>query len=158
MSTKRKILVWVLGLLLLAAVVIAWVLRGDHANLSLDEGSGADPTLQDPNPERIPTVKIAKPVGWAENEVPRSADGLAVTRFAEGLEHPRTIFTMPNGDVLVSLTRAPTKPAGGITEWVTNLFMSRAGAAGDSPNKLVLLRDTDGEFAKQAGAAARYRW
>lgn len=146
MSTKRKILVWVFGLILVLVLVFYWLLRGDTADLALQDVSGSDPVLEEPNAESIPTINIAKPIGWAANEVPAAAEGLAVTRFAEGLDHPRVIYTLPNGDVLVTLTRAPaTGDGGGITAWIANLLMSRAGATGESPNKLVLLRDKDGD-------------
>ncbi len=146
MSTKRKILVWVIGLFLVLALAISWIIRGNHAGLTLEQGTGSDPVLLQPKPEDIPTVQIAKPVGWPANEVPRAAEGLAVSRFADGLEHPRTIYTMPNGDVLVALTRAPaSNMGGGVIAWIADKLMTRAGATGVSPNKLVLLRDTDGD-------------
>lgn len=146
MSTKRKILAWVVGLIFLLALIIFWLSRGDTADLAVIEVSGNDPVLEEPNAEAIPTINIAKPVGWAADEVPVAAEGLAVTRFAEGLEHPRVIYTLPNGDVLVTLTRAPASgDGGGITAWIADFLMSRAGAKGDSPNQLVLLRDQDGD-------------
>lgn len=146
MSTKRKILAWAAGLILLLLIVIYFLTRGDTADLALQDVTGTDPTLEEPNAEAIPTINIAKPVGWASGQLPAAAQGLAVNRFAEGLDHPRVIHTLPNGDVLVTLTRGPaTGDGGGITAWIANLLMSRAGAAGESPNKLVLLRDKDGD-------------
>ncbi len=146
MSTKQKILAWVLVLILLVIFAAAWVVQGDRATLDVAAVTGTDPVLEEPKAEAIPTVNIAEPVGWAADEVPAAAQGLAVTRFAEGLDHPRVMYTMPNGDVLVTLTRGPSSgDGGGITAWIANLLMSRAGATGPSPNKLVLLRDTDGD-------------
>ena len=146
MSTKRKILAWAVGLILVIILALFWLSRGDTADLAVVDVSGTDPVLEEPNAESIPTINIAKPVGWAADEVPTPADGLAVTRFAEGLEHPRVIYTLPNGDVLVTLTRAPAAgEGGGITAWIADFLMSRAGAKGDSPNQLVLLRDQDGD-------------
>lgn len=145
MSTKRKILAWVVGLIVLIALVVFWLTRGDKADLSVMDVSGDDPVLEEPKAESIPTINIAKPVGWAADAVPVAAEGLAVNRFAEGLEHPRVIHTLPNGDVLVTLTRGPASgDGGGITAWIAKMLMSRAGAAGESPNKLILLRDKDG--------------
>ncbi|TNE49566.1 MAG: sorbosone dehydrogenase family protein, partial [Sphingomonadales bacterium] len=105
-----------------------------------------EPTLEEANSEMFPTVRIAKPVGWAEGEAPQAAEGLAVGRFASGLDHPRVLYTLPNGDVLVTLTRAPKSDGdGGITAWIADLLMTRAGATGDSANQIVLLRDADGD-------------
>ena len=147
MSTWKKILIAVLVILLIAAAVIWWIVRGDPAQLSLEETTGTEPVLVEPDAQIVPTVDVARPIGWAEGETPVAGEGLQVSRFAEGLEHPRVIYTMPNGDVLVTLTNAPERPlAGG---WLTNLvagfLFSRAGAAVPSPNQLVLLRDTDGD-------------
>lgn len=146
MSTKRKILAWVVGLVALILLIFFWLSRGDKADLSVAEVSGDDPVLEEPNPESIPTIKIAKPVGWPDGAAPVAAEGLAVKRFAEGLEHPRVIHTLPNGDVLVTLTRAPKNSEGsGIEGWIAKWLMTRAGAGGESPNQLVLLRDKDGD-------------
>ena len=106
MSTKRKILAWVIGLIALIVLVFYWLSRGDTADLSVAEVSGDDPVLEEPNAESIPTINIAKPVGWPADAAPVTAEGLTVKRFAEGLDHPRVIHTLPNGDVLVTLTRA----------------------------------------------------
>ena len=145
MSTKRKVLIWILAIVVLLAAVIFWLTRGDTAGLSVDEVTGGDPVLEEPNSEAFPTVNIAEPIGWSEGELPTAAEGLTVTRFAEGLDHPRVIHTLPNGDVLVTLTRAPKSEGGGITAWVADWLMSRAGAKGDSANTLILLRDTDSD-------------
>lgn len=146
MSTRRKTLAWALGLLVLLIVIIFLVTRGDTADLTVAQVSGTDPVLAEPEAETIPTVNIAEPIGWAAGEKPVAAEGLAVTRFAEDLDHPRVIHTLPNGDVLVTLTRAPASgDGGGFTAWITDLLMSRAGATGESANQLVLLRDNDGD-------------
>ena len=147
MRTRTKVLIGVVIVILVIAAAIFYVTRGDRADLSVDEVAGTDPTLQEPDPETIPTVKIAEPVGWGANEVPVAAEGLTVGRFAEGLDHPRVIYTLPNGDVLVTLTRAPASEGGGfsITNFIAGLLFEQAGAAGVSPDELVLLRDADGD-------------
>lgn len=146
MSTKRKILLWAIAIIIVLAVVIYWLSRGDTADLSVEDVSGDDPTLQEPQAEAIPTINIAEPVGWAKGEMPSPAEGLEVRRFAEGLDHPRVIYALPNGDVLVTLTRAPaSQEGGGITGWIADILLTRAGAKGESPNQLVLLRDSDGD-------------
>ena len=146
MTILRKLLVALAVLLVLLAAFAFWVYRGDSADLSVEDVTGTDPTLSEAKAQMFPTVRIAKPIGWQDGELPQAADGLAVMRFAEGLEHPRVIHTLPNGDVLVTLTRAPkSEGGGGITGWIADKLMSRAGAKGDSPNQLVLLRDADGD-------------
>ncbi|MXO54758.1 sorbosone dehydrogenase family protein [Erythrobacter pelagi] len=148
MKTRTKILIGLLVVVLAIAVAVFVVTRGDTADLTVDEVAGTDPTLQEPDAETIPTVKIAEPVGWAADEVPTAAEGLTVMRFAEGLDHPRVIHTLPNGDVLVTLTRAPASEGDGgfsITNFIAGLLFEKAGAAGPSPDELVLLRDADGD-------------
>jgi glucose/arabinose dehydrogenase len=117
---------------------------GDSAQLPLSAGFGPDPQLPPPNVTLLPTVNIAPAVGWHAGEQPTPAPGLAVTAFARGLDHPRNVYVLPNGDVLVAETNAPPKPddnpglRGVITRWI----MNRAGAGPTSANRLVLLRDT----------------
>jgi glucose/arabinose dehydrogenase len=76
-----------------------------------------------------------------------AADGLAVERFADGLDHPRWLYVLPNGDLLVAETNAPPRPqdAKGLKGWIMRLVMKRTGAATPSANRITLLRDTDGD-------------
>lgn len=85
---------------------------GGVAKLPFDAGVGPDPQLPAPHPELIPTVKVAKAVGWTADARPVAAPGLVVTRFAAGLDHPRWLHVLPNGDVLVAETNAPPRPKG----------------------------------------------
>ncbi len=151
MAIIRKIAITI-GIILVIAVGAFWFLsRGDTAELSVDEVAGTDPVLREANPESFPTVKIAEPVGWAAGEKPDAAAGLEVVRFAEGLEHPRILYALPNGDVLATLTRSPAKQdkGGGVMDavrgWIEGILFAKAGSAGDSPNRIVLLRDADGD-------------
>lgn len=145
-ETLRKVLV-VLGLIL--AVLIGagiWVLHGNPTDRPLSATTGPDPQLVDPEPERIPTVGVARPIGWAPGEAPVAATGLVVNRFAEALDHPRVMLTLPNGDVLVSETNRPaTGQPAGLTGAVMNWLFDQAGAGGTSPDALVLLRDANGD-------------
>jgi glucose/arabinose dehydrogenase len=146
MSIGRKILAAFLVLILVGLGVAAYLMTPDKAQVPLAAVTGGDPRLVEPRAESFPTVGIAEPVGWAANAVPRAAQGLAVTRFADKLDHPRTMLVLPNGDVLVSLTnRPPSKGPGGIEGFVMNLLFSRAGADAPTPNKIALLRDADGD-------------
>ena len=145
MTLLRNIGIALLVILVAAAIAIALLLRGSKAELTVDEVSGTDPTLVEPDNEWFPTIKIAEPVGWAQDEAPPAAKGLEVIRFAEGLDHPRVLYRLPNGDVLVTLTNSPPRDVGGIQGLVIKYLMGEAGAGVRSPNKLVLLRDTDGD-------------
>ena len=112
-------------------------------------GFGAAPALPAPQPQAVPTVKIARAVGWPQGQTPVPAAGLAVNAFATGLDHPRWLHVLPNGDVLVAESQAPAKPKdkkGGLRGWVEGLVMSRAGS-GDTPSadRISLLRDADGD-------------
>jgi glucose/arabinose dehydrogenase len=150
MAIIRKIAI-ALGIIIILAGGAFWFLsRGDTADLSVEEVAGIEPVLQEASPESFPTVQIAEPVGWAPGELPVPAEGLEVVRFAEGLDHPRVLYTLPNGDVLVTLTRAPAKEGGNdgimgtIRGWIEGFLFAKAGSAGESANQIVLLRDADG--------------
>ncbi len=151
MAIFRKIAIALVVILVLAAGGFWFLSRGDTADLSVEEVAGTDPVLQEGDPQSFPTVQIAEPVGWQKGEAPTPAEGLEVVRFAEGLDHPRILYALPNGDVLVTLTRAPKSEGGGgggimatIEGWVAAMLFEKAGAAGESPNQIVLLRDEDG--------------
>lgn len=146
MSTKRKLLVALAVFVLVFGGFVFWAIRGVPAQHTLDELSGKDPVLAEPEEEKIPSVAIARPVGWAAGETPVAAKGLTVARFAEGLSHPRVLLTLPNGDVVVAEADAPKGAmGGGLTALIGNWLMQRAGAHVDSPDRLVLLRDADGD-------------
>jgi glucose/arabinose dehydrogenase len=110
-------------------------------------GYGPHPTLPPPDPQTIPTFKVAKAVGWAQGATPTAAAGFAVKAFAKGLEHPRWLYVLPNGDVLVAETNAPPKPDDktGPHAWYAQPFLKDSGVNGKSPNKILLLRDKDGD-------------
>ncbi|HEY8579994.1 MAG TPA: sorbosone dehydrogenase family protein [Beijerinckiaceae bacterium] len=111
-------------------------------------GYGYDPQLPAPSSSWIPTVKVAKAVGWTDGAAPKPASGFEVKAFAGGFDHPRWIYALPNGDVLVAESNAPPKPegaSGGVRGWFQNLFMKRAGARTPSANRISLLRDADGD-------------
>lgn len=150
MSTKRKLLVALAVFLVVIGGFTYWLYRGNPAQHTLDELSGKDPLLVEPEVESFPSVRIAKPVGWAAGEAPQAAKGLQVARFAEGLEHPRTMLTLPNGDVIVALTNSPPRAGGGIEGLVARFLFRNAGAGVASPDELVLLRDADGDGKAEA--------
>ena len=120
---------------------------GDTATLLPSAGMGATPTLPQPKSSLIPTVKIAPATGWPEGAMPVAMAGLAVTALATDLDHPRWVYVLPNGDVLVAESNSPPKPEDGkgIKGWVMKKVMSRAGAGVPSANRITLLRDADGD-------------
>lgn len=120
---------------------------GEVATLSQNAGVGPYPTLPPPHPTLIPTVHIAPARGWPAGATPVAAAGLEVNAYAAGLDHPRWLYVLPNGDVLVAETNAPLKPEDGkgIKGWIMRLVMKRAGAATPSADRITLLRDTDGD-------------
>ena len=120
---------------------------GEIATLPETAGIGPRPTLPPPNQTLIPTVHIAPAKGWPAGATPLAAAGLAVNAYASGLDHPRWIYVLPNGDVLVAESNGPPRPddAGGIKGRVMKLMRKRAGAGVPSANRITLLRDADGD-------------
>lgn len=120
---------------------------GEEAKLPASAGYGPHPTLIAPNPTLIPTVNFAKVVGWPKDGKPVAPAGLAVNAFASALDHPRWVYVLPNGDVLVAETTSPVHPDDqkGLRGFVGKLIMGMAGAEGPSANRIVLLRDANGD-------------
>lgn len=118
---------------------------GESSSLQVSDGTGPSPKLPEPNKTLIPTVNIAPAIGWPAGAKPTAAVGTQVAAFAENLDHPRWLYVLPNGDVLVAETNAPPKPddGKGIRGWVMKKVMGRAGAGVPSPNRITLLRDAD---------------
>ncbi|MBC7492121.1 MAG: PQQ-dependent sugar dehydrogenase, partial [Novosphingobium sp.] len=123
-----------------------WLLTGQSAQYTEAQVTGLKPKLAYPDAQTIPTIRVADPIGWKAGEAPQAAQGLTVTRFAEGLNHPRTLTVLPNGDVLAAETNSPNAHGGsGISGMIERWLMNKAGAGGASPNVIVLLRDANGD-------------
>ena len=116
--------------LIFGALMLGIAGCGDVATLPAEAGFGPQPVLPAPNPTLLPTVKIAPAKGWPAGVTPAAAPGLAVNAYATGLDHPRWLYVLPNGDVLVAESNAPPKPEDGkgIKGWIMKLVMKRAGA------------------------------
>jgi glucose/arabinose dehydrogenase len=134
-------------LLLPLALALGLAACGERASLPVEAGIGPEPVLPPPKETLLPTVNIAPATGWPDGAMPSAAEGLTVAAFADGLDHPRWLYVLPNGDVLVAETNAPERPedAEGIKGWVTSLMMQRAGAGRPSADRITLLRDADGD-------------
>jgi glucose/arabinose dehydrogenase len=135
-----KTLAAALSILLLAAC-------GETSRIPEAAQTGPNPELPAPQSSLIPTVNIAPAKGWPEGATPKAAPGFAVAAYAAGLDHPRWVYVLPNGDVLVAETAAPPKPEDGkgVKGWVMKKLMKRAGSAVPSANRITLLRDADGD-------------
>ena len=139
------------GRVIAAALIVAALGGCESADFGFDESVGPDPRLPAPEHNLVPTVDIAPAEGWTDGATPKAATGLAVNAFATGLDHPRWLHVLPNGDVLVAETNAPPKEKrGGLKAWVMGLVMARAGAAVPSADRITVLRDGDGDgFAER---------
>ena len=119
----------------------------ESALLPISAGTGPTPELPKPVKKLIPTTNVAKAIGWTAGQTPAVAEGMVVSRFAEGLDHPRWLYVLPNGDVLVAETNGPKRPDDekGIKAFFKRRFLKKAGGATPSANRITLLRDADGD-------------
>lgn len=131
-------------LLAASTALVALAASAAHAQTMLP-GFGPNPQLPAPEQDVLPTVNIATVDRWGPDELPRVADGFTVTRYADGLDHPRWLYVLPNGDVLVAESNKPPKPATGIKSFVMKQVQKFAGAGTESADRITLLRDADGD-------------
>jgi glucose/arabinose dehydrogenase len=125
------------------------------AKLAEHQATGPAPTLVPPDRALVPTINVVTAVGWPGGATPETADGLTVTAFARGLEHPRWIAVLPNGDVLVAETNAPPRPRdrSGLRGWLFGRAQKKAGGAVPSADRITLLRDADGDGVAEVRSA-----
>ncbi len=130
-------------------VLLAVVLSacGEVARLPFSAGTGVNPQLPEPANTVVPTVNIAPAKPWPQGTKPVAVQGLRVEPFASGLDHPRWVIVLPNGDVLVAESAAPERPAEGkgLKGWLMTLLMKKAGSVTPSADRITLLRDADGD-------------
>ena len=139
-----------LALTLVAVATAAHAMPGETGVgpvASPPETVGPTPTIKPVDKHLIPTVQVAKAIGWKPGAKPMAAPGIAINAFASGLNHPRWLYVLPNGDVLVAETNAPPKPddSKGLKGKVMGAVQKKAGAAAPTANRIVLLRDADGD-------------
>ena len=120
---------------------------GGRAALPPSSGVGPHPVLPEPSHAPIPTVNVVTAKGWPEGSTPVASGGHQVVAFARGLDHPRWLYVLPNGDVLVAETNAPPRPEDGkgVKGWFFKKYQKKAGGAVPSANRITLLRDADGD-------------
>jgi glucose/arabinose dehydrogenase len=139
------------ALALLCVSTAALTARGEH---SFDPMSqvGPNPVLPAPQQYLFPPMHLARVVGWKEGETPTVAPGLKIEPLAQGLEHPRSIYVLPNGDILVVESKSPdVQPIQRPKDIVMGLveaWVSSGGSTGKS-NRITLLRDTNGDGKPQ---------
>lgn len=147
MTARRLALLVPAALLLVAGALAAMAFLGGRAGLPVEAGYGERPALPEPDTGPVPTLGLAKAVGWPPGAAPRAPDGLAVTAFAAELDHPRWLYRLPNGDVLVAESNAPpdSRHCSGFTRLVGGWVMGYVGAGVPSADRITLLRDADGD-------------
>jgi glucose/arabinose dehydrogenase len=136
-------LIFLMVVVIVVLIVIFFMTRQRNAELNWLAVTGQRPQIS-ARRESIPTINIARPVDWG-NATPTAAQGLKVNAFASDLDHPRWLYLLPNGDVLVAESNSPPRKAEGIADRVMGWLLGRAGAAVPSANRITLLRDADGD-------------
>ncbi|MBW9055937.1 PQQ-dependent sugar dehydrogenase [Rhizobium mesosinicum] len=111
---------------------------------------GPNPKLPEQAQYLIPSMHIASVIGWKEGETPKVADGLQIKALATGLKHPRSVYVLPNGDVLAVESIAPPaasikRPKDLIMGWIESMATSGGGSSTEGSNRITLLRDADGD-------------
>ncbi len=150
-ATMRKHILIILAIVIVVAgAVLWWVLQPEPARLPISAVEGDRPTISAPREQSVPTVKVADAVGWKNGATPAAATGLKVAAFATGLDHPRWLYRLPNGDVLVAETNSPPRASKGVADVVMGYLMNKGGAGVASPDRIRLLRDTNGDGVVEA--------
>src|SRR6202051_2168497 len=126
---------------LIGATTILWRrLQGDAPQPAW----GSAPVVPEAKPQGgLPTLKMPTAQGWSDGQIPVAAPGLKVNAFATGLQHPRWIHVLPNGDVLIAESNQVAGPVRSVFSYAMQATMRRAAALGESANRITLLRDTD---------------
>jgi len=134
-------------LVTISAACVALAACGRTSELAINAGMGPSPTLPAPSSGLIPTINVATAVRWPAGRTPIAASGLAIVAFASGLDHPRNLYVLPNGDVLVAETNGPPRPDDntGLKGWFVKYFQKKGGGGVPSANRIILLRDTDAD-------------
>ena len=137
---------------------VAWALAGcDENSFDRESQIGSDPKLPEPQQYLLPPLHIASVVGWRDDEKPTVAAGLKVEAIAKGLEHPRSLYVLPNGDVLVVESKAPEthairRPKDLVMQWVES--QATSGGGSQKSNRITLLRRANEETGPRSAACS----
>jgi glucose/arabinose dehydrogenase len=101
---------------------------------------GAHPVLPAAHQYIMPPMRVPTAIGWTAGETPAVATGLKVQAFATGFEHPRTVYTLPNGDILVVESNGPPTPIYRPKDYIEAKVKGWAGTDGKGGNRITLLR------------------
>ena len=145
MSKRRHFLNFGIIFLVLIGAGYWYLSTPDKATVEFSKLTGPGPELVGQRPEGFPTIKIADIIGWQGDAKPIAAKGLEVKAFAGDLDHPRWLYLLPNGDVLVAESSAPDRPISGVQDWIARNLITKAGGANPSADRITLLRDTNGD-------------
>lgn len=123
---------------------------------SCDQGASIDPQKQvGPDPELpkaqnflMPPMQVPEGVAWKEGEMPKVAQGLKIEKVADGLQHPRQLYVLPNNDILVAEANAPVKPTTRPKQLVMGVVQKASGKGGPGGNRITLLRNVNGKWEK----------
>lgn len=137
---------------LAAAAAFALAACGSTSTRDVADTQGPNPAIVAPRTTALPTVNVATATGWPAGKMPVPAQGLVVNEFAGGLDHPRWLLTLANGDVLVAESDSPgtDKTGGTIKSMIQGWLMRKAGSGKGSANRITLLRDADGDGIAEA--------
>jgi glucose/arabinose dehydrogenase len=128
-----------------ACIALAAVACDKPEPLPPNAGFGPNPMIPRAYYGLIPPIKLGRPIGWAQDEAPIPAPGLSVTRFAGELNHPRWLYVLPNGDVLVAETDGPGEVVKRPKDLVMRTVMHAVDAELPRHHRILLLRDADGD-------------
>ena len=128
-----------------AGLVLAIGACSDPPSLDPKAGIGPNPTLPEPHYFLVAPVKLSPPIGWSEGQAPKAAAGQKVVKFAGGLNHPRWIYVLPNGDVLVAESDGPGEVTKRPKDIFTRLAMGSVKSKRPPSQRILLLRDTNGD-------------
>ena len=144
----------IVGALLLAAAFTVGRCASKAA-LPVEAGIGPNPSLPEPSRSLIPDINVVTAIGWPEGATPKAAPGTAANAFATNLQHPRWLYVLPNGDVLVAETNAPPRPKDntGLRGKFFKHYQKKAGGAVPSANRITLLRDADNDGVAEVRTA-----
>lgn len=131
-------------------------------DFDISQQIGPDPVLPEPTRELLPDLKVAEVVGWKDGETPTVPEGLKVSVYAKDLANPRTVHTLPNGDVLVIQSQAPegkplSRPKDFIRGWIMAFAHGSGGGEKKETNLITLLRDSnrDGQVDERYNLLSR---